>query len=101
MVANTGDTFGSLSDELGISRRKLIKYNDLYKEYNIQAGDIIYLEKKRTKAVKGHNFHTTVNGESLYSISQKYGVRLKNLYKLNPEYESYATLKVGDIVRLR
>lgn len=101
MVANTGDTFGSLSDELGISRRKLIKYNDLYKEYNIQAGDIIYLEKKRTKAVKEHKFHTTANGESLYSISQKYGVRLKNLYKLNPEYESYATLKVGDVVRLR
>ena len=29
MVANTGDTFGSLSDELGISRRKLIKYNEI------------------------------------------------------------------------
>ena len=101
MVANTGDTFGSLSDELGISRRKLIKYNDLYKDYNIKAGDIIYLEKKRTKAVKDHKFHTTANGESLYSISQKYGIRLKNLYKLNPEYESYATLKVGDVVRLR
>ena len=101
MVANTGDTFKSLSDEFGISRRKLIKYNDLYKDYNLKAGDIIYLEKKRTKAAKGYKFHTTANGESLYSISQKYGVRLKNLYKLNPEYESYATLKVGDVVRLR
>ncbi len=101
VVANTGDTFKSLSKELGVSRRKLIKYNDLYKDYNIKAGDIIYLEKKRSKAVKEYRFHTTGNGESLYSISQKYGVRLKNIYKMNPEYESYATLKVGDVVRLR
>ena len=101
VVANTGDTFKSLSKELGISRRKLIKYNDLYKDYNIKAGDIIYLEKKRSKAGKEHRFHTTGNGESLYSISQKYGVRLKKIYKMNPEYEDYATLKVGDVVRLR
>ena len=101
IVANTGDTFQSLSDEFGISRRKLIKYNDLYKEYNIKAGDIIYLEKKRSKANKENRFHTTGNGESLYSISQKYGVRLKNVYKMNPEFESYAPLKVGDVIRLR
>ena len=101
VVANTGDTFKSLSKELGVSRRKLIKYNDLYKDYNLKAGDIIYLEKKRSKADKQYRFHTTGNGESLYSISQKYGVRLKNVYKMNPEYESYATLKVGDVVRLR
>ena len=101
VVANTGDTFKSLSKEFGISRSKLIKYNDLYKDYNIKAGDIIYLERKRSKASKEYRFHTTSNGESLYSISQKYGVRLKNVYKMNPEYESYATLKVGDVVRLR
>ncbi|MBQ5663853.1 MAG: glucosaminidase domain-containing protein [Bacteroidaceae bacterium] len=101
VVANTGDTFQSLSDEFGISRRKLINYNDLYKDYNIKAGDIIYLEKKRSKASKDYRFHTTGNGESLYSISQKYGVRLKNVYKMNPEYESYTPLKVGDVVRLR
>ena len=101
VVANTGDTFQSISDEFGISRRKLIKYNDLYKEYNIKAGDIIYLEKKHSKANKENRFHTTANGESLYSISQKYGVRLKNIYKMNPEFESYAPLKVGDVIRLR
>lgn len=101
IVANTGDTFKSLSKELGLSRNKLIKYNDLYKDYTIKAGDIIYLEKKRNKASKGYDFHTAVVGESLYSISQKYGIRLKKLYKMNPEYENYARLKVGDIVRVR
>lgn len=101
IVANNGDTFKSLSKAIGISRRKLIKYNDLYKDYPIKAGDILYLEKKHNKALKPHEFHTTVAGESLHSISQKYGIKLKKLYKMNPEFKSYAKLKIGDIVRLR
>lgn len=101
IIANTGDTFKSLAKETGVSRRKLIKYNDLYKKYPLKAGDIIYLEKKHKKALKPHEFHTTANGESLYSISQKYGIRLKKLLEMNPQFKSYATLKVGDIVRLR
>lgn len=101
IIADTGDTFKSLAKETGVSRRKLIKYNDLYKNYAIKAGDIIYLEKKNTKALKPYKFHTTENGESLYTISQKYGIRLKKLLDMNPQFREYATLKVGDIVRLR
>ncbi len=101
IVARKGDTFKSLSKELGISKRKIRKYNDLYKNYRFEDGDIVYLQKKRSKATKGYNFHTTKRGESLYRIAQIYGIRIKSLYKLNPQYESYTTLKVGDVIRLR
>lgn len=101
IIANTGDTFKSLAKEVGVSRRKLIRYNDLYKDYPIKAGDIIYLEKKHNKALKPNEFHTTADGESLHSIAQKYGIKLKKLYKMNPEFKSYAKLKIGDIIRLR
>ncbi|MBQ5895796.1 MAG: glucosaminidase domain-containing protein [Bacteroidaceae bacterium] len=101
VIAREGDTFKSLSKELGISKRKIRKYNDLYKEYTFKEGDIVYLEKKRSKATNGYNFHTTKKGDSLYKISQIYGIKVKSLYKLNPQYESYTTLKVGDVVRLR
>lgn len=101
VIADDGDTFASLAKEIGISKRKIRRYNDLYKEYTFHEGDIVYLEKKHRKALKGHEFHTTKSGESLYHISQIYGIRLKELYKLNPQYESYTTLKVGDVVRLR
>jgi hypothetical protein len=101
VIARDGDTFKSLSKELGISKRKIRKYNDLHKEYIFKEGDIVYLQKKNKKATKGYNFHTTKRGESLYRISQIYGIRVKSLYKLNPQYESYTTLKVGDVIRLR
>lgn len=100
-VAYDGDTFETLSAELGISKRKLRKYNDLYKGYVINGGDMIYLEKKNNKARRGNEFHTTQKGESLYGLSQKYGIKLKKLYKMNPMYKEYAKLKVGDIIRLR
>lgn len=101
IVAGQGDTFSKLSKELGISKSKLINYNDLYKGYTIEEGDIIYIEKKRSKATGKYKFHRTRNGESLYSISQIYGIRLKSLYRMNPQYNGYTRLKVGDVIRLR
>lgn len=101
VTARQGDTFETLSKELRISKNKLISYNDLHKGYKIEEGDIIYLEKKRSKALEKYSFHRTRNGDSLYRISQIYGIRLENLYKMNPQYSSYTRLKVGDVIRLR
>jgi LysM repeat protein len=101
VIADDGDTYASLSRQTGISKRKIRKYNELYKEYIFKEGDIVYLKSKNKKAVRGHDFHTTKSGESLYRISQIYGIKLKALYKMNPQYVSYTTLKVGDVVRLR
>ena len=101
VIAEAGDTFATLSSQLGLSKRKIRKYNDLYKKYPIKEGDIIYLKSKNSKAAKGHDFHTTKSGESLYRISQLYGIRLKALYRMNPQFVSYTTLKVGDVIRLR
>ena len=101
VIASAGDTYATLSQETGVSKRKIRKYNELYKEYIFKEGDIVYLKSKNNKATKGHDFHTTRNGESLYRISQIYGIKLKALYKMNPQYVSYTTLKVGDVVRLR
>ena len=83
IIARQGDTWKNISKEFDISKRKLRKYNDLYKGYELQEGDILYLEKKNRKAPKGMYVHVLRSGESMYSISQKYGIRLKRLYKMN------------------
>lgn len=100
VIARDGDTFESLSNEFEISKRKLRKYNDLYKDYCFRDGDIVYLEKKHRKAPKPHIIHRVKQGESMYSIAQTYGMRLKSLYKLNDKDEDY-TPRVGDYLRLR
>lgn len=101
IVVRQGDTWKSISKEFDISRKKLRKYNDLYKGYELKVGDILYLEKKNRRADKEHIVHVLRAGESMYSISQKYGIRLKRLYKLNKMSEDEPTPEVGTILRLR
>ena len=101
LIAKDGDTFKSLSKEVGISSHKLAKYNERSKKDKLAKGDVIYLKKKRTKAEKKYKHvpHTVKAGESMYSIAQLYGIRLKSLYKkngLNTDYQ----IKVGDKLRV-
>ena len=101
VIAKKGETFKSLGKELGISGRKLAKYNERDKRETLDDGDVIYLKKKRNKAER--NFknrpHTVKAGESMYSIAQKYGIRLNSLYKknrLSPDYN----IRVGEKLRV-
>lgn len=92
LYAREGDTFKILSKEVGISWRKLAKYNELDKHTILHKGDIIYLKKKRKKAPKQYKKrpHIVQSGESMYMIAQKYGIRLTALYKMNhltPDYQ--------------
>lgn len=101
IVVRPGDTFKKLSKEFDISQRKLRKYNDLYKGYVLKPGDIIYLDEKHRRADKEHRTHVVRAGESMYSISQKYGIRLKNLYKMNKMKPEDPCPRAGSILRLR
>ena len=101
VIARKGDSFQSLSNELCIGKRKLAKYNERSYKEELAAGDVIYLKKKRKKATKEYKNrpHIVQNGESMYLISQKYGIRLSSLYKknhLSPDYQ----IKVGDKLRV-
>ena len=101
LKARSGDTFKSLSKEVDISSKKLRKYNELPKDYKFKGGEIIYLGEKHKRATKGHTVHVVKSGDSMYSISQMYGIRLKYLYKMNRMRANDATPKVGTILRIR
>lgn len=102
IIARQGDTMEDIARGCEVRKRKLRKYNELPRRYKPQAGDIIYLDSKSKRAAKqykGH-YHTLSRGESLYSISQRYGMKLKSLYKLNGLTPDY-TPQVGDKIRIR
>ena len=101
IVGRPGDTFKSLGKELDMSSRKLRTYNELPKDYRFRGGEIIYLEKKNKRAQKGYILHKVRPGDSMYSISQTYGIRLKYLYKMNKMKEEDDMPRVGTIMRIR
>lgn len=100
VVARRGDTFKTIGKEFDLSWKKLVKYNDLHKSYTLTEGDIVYLRSKRKKASKQYKVYTVENGDSMHSISQKFGIKLKNLYKMNRKDPDFVP-EVGDPLRLR
>ena len=102
VVARSGDTYKSIGKIFGLSQRKLRKYNEVDKNYELRPGDIVYIKKKQKKAhksLKGQR-HTIKAGESIYSIAQLYGMRVETLYKINKISEHY-TPSVGDTLLIR
>lgn len=101
VIARNGDTFKSLSKEFGISSRKLARYNERNTKEILKGGDVVYLKKKRSKADKVYKGkpHVVKAGESMYSIAQKYGIRLKSLYEKNELTGDYQ-IRVGDRLKI-
>lgn len=103
IVVQSGDDFATISQATGIDILDLLDYNDLDLNYTLTIGDILYLRKKRTKASKDYinKPHIVQPGQSMYDISQMYGIRLKNLYKLNGLSPREYEIQVDNLIWLR
>ncbi len=81
--AREGDTYYDIASEFDMYAWQLFSYNDTPKKHPLKPGEPVYLEKKRKKAEKKFETHVVRQGESMRTISQIYGIRLKRLYKMN------------------
>lgn len=100
VIAQTDDSYESIAKEFDFKVKDLYKYNEVPEDFPLQAGDIVYFQKKKKKADKPYYEHLVQVGESMYSISQLYGLRVENLYKMNKKDFDYVPVE-GDILRLR
>ncbi len=97
ILSEPGDTPESLRAELGLYKNEIYKYNNLYKGAKLETGSIIYLQPKRKKAAPGNEIHRVEFGQTMYDISQIYGVKLKHLYRKNHLMEGEQPLEATDI----
>lgn len=98
--ARPGDNLKNIGKEFGLSVKKLCSYNEIPKDYPLDQGMVIYLEKKNKKADKDYKRHVVSAGESMHDISQMYGIRIKHLYKMNRKDNEYVPAE-GDVLILR
>ena len=75
------DNLKKIAAAFGVSDRKILKWNDMKKGSSLAAGQIVYLENKKQKGAASH--HVVESQETMYTISQRYGIQLKYLYKRN------------------
>lgn len=100
VIAQRDDSYASIANEFGFKVKDLCEYNEVPNDFPIQEGDLIYFQKKKKKADKPYYEHVVEVGESMYSISQLYGIKVNNLYKMNKRDFEYVPVE-GDILRLR
>ena len=82
VVAREGDTFEKLAQELGLNDWELYKYNDRNPGYRPVPNEVVYIRPKKNRS-KEYSTHRTEEGENMHFISQKYGIKLKSLYRKN------------------
>lgn len=95
--AIAGENPVSLASRGGVDASKFIQWNDLKDGDALVAGNFYFLGKKRGRATE--NFHKVQPGESLWSVSQQYGVQLRKLKKFN-RLSSYENVAVGTMLWL-
>jgi LysM repeat protein len=93
-----GDSWYKLAKQNKMELRDLLRYNDAQANDILKVDEIIYLAFKHRHA--DEEVHQVKKGDTLRSISQLYGVRLKRLMKFN-KLPSNPILKEGDAIKLR
>lgn len=85
-ISKQGDTPYKIAKEVGISPYKLLSYNSRRiksKYQKLDKGTMVYLERKKTKYFGDEMFYITSERESLADISDKFGIKLNTLAKIN------------------
>lgn len=100
VIAEDGDTYEAIAVEFGFKVKDLYKYNEVPEGFPLKAGDLVYFQNKKSKADKPYYDHVVQVGESMHSIAQKYGIKVKNLYKMNKRDFEYVPVE-GDVLKLR
>jgi LysM repeat protein len=100
ILAMEGDTHASLANEMDIMLWQLLRFNDVKSSAQLYDGQRIYIQAKRRKATKNNPTHTVREGDTMYSISQDYAIKLKRLYFLN-NMEEGSQSEVGNVLNLR
>lgn len=86
-----------LASQTRLPLNTLMEYNDIEGEQSLRLGQNFFIQKKAKVASKDQ--HTVLIGESLYDISQIYGVSLKSLRKYN-KLESWEQPRIGETIYL-
>ena len=79
---------------------ELPRYNDLPANAKIDSGQVIYIQPKRNSAAPGNRTHIVKEGETMYTISQLYGIKLEKLYEKN-QMTWQKELPAGTVLQLR
>tara|TARA_B100000768_G_C11240233_1_gene359175 strand:+ start:179 stop:1069 length:891 start_codon:yes stop_codon:yes gene_type:complete len=103
IVLKIDETIESFAIENGLSLHSLLRFNDLIFSSRINAGDRIYIQKKRksfSRKLREFSTHRLSADQNAHFVSQLYSIQLEVLYRLNNWSVGYQP-KEGDLIKLK
>ncbi len=78
-----GETLKDVAREYGMQLSLLRRFNEVNRKFDVPAGTLVFLERKRNRSDKEHRTYVVKRGDSMWSISQQFGVKVSSLTKRN------------------
>lgn len=101
VYSEDGETYASIAQANHLFFKELLKFNDLKSSQNLLPGTIVYLQAKKSHAAKGlEKYIVGKDGETLWEICQRFGVKMSDVIKMNNFTSDYVP-REGDTIILR
>ena len=97
-IATKEETVRSIAEDNYLKDKHIRKWNDLPKDEEIKAGEVVYLKPKRRRG--SEDKHIVTKTDNMRGISQTYGIKLKHLYKKN-RMETGTEPKVDEVLYMQ
>lgn len=97
VVVNEGETLNEIAKMYRADIDDLLRFNELEKPEDLQAGQYIFFARKKGRGAK--KTYKVQQGDTMYLIAQKAGIRLSRLYSRNNMEEGQEP-KVGEVLYL-
>lgn len=98
--ARAGDTPEIIAKDLEVRPWQIYRYNEFEKDVTLEKNQIVYLQPKRRRSFE-YDKHTVTHGETLFDVSQKYGIKTRHLFRMNPNIHPDGILYAGQVIVLR
>jgi len=82
VVVSKYDNLFTIADRHGVPATRIEKYNDLLPRQELEEGMLLYLQPKRGRSTRQRT-HVIQRNETMWDVSQLYGVKLDKLYARN------------------
>lgn len=102
VMTQSGETLQEVALRSNTDLTDLVRYNDSQYSRNrkLEKGTVIYLQPKRNSFRGRRQWHYVKEGETMFSISQVYGIDLGRLYRRN-KMEKGQMAALGERLKIR
>lgn len=101
VYAVEGESYSSIASSNGLFLGEVLRFNDLSEDMPLPEGSMVYVSRKKAQGPVGVDKYVVgSDGETLWEIAQRFGVRLAALQKMNILLLG-KDLEEGDTVYLR